>query len=66
MSAVVKEYVIDPEDRARADLYDFLGLLLVKPADAGLLGQVCNLKGDDTPLGQALTLLAKIASVTSA
>ncbi|MCV0424576.1 MAG: molecular chaperone TorD family protein [Roseibium sp.] len=66
MSAVATEYVIDPEDRARADLYDFLGLLLVNPADAMLLSQVAGLHGNDTPLGAALNTLAKVASVTSA
>ncbi|MES0812177.1 molecular chaperone TorD family protein [Roseibium sp. SCPC15] len=65
MSAVSMEYVIDPEDRARADLYDFMGLLLVKPADAELLQKLAGLKGDDTPIGNALSVLAKIASVTS-
>ncbi|WFE90960.1 molecular chaperone TorD family protein [Roseibium porphyridii] len=66
MSAVVKEYVIDPEDRARAELYDFIGLLLATPADASLLAQVAGLKGDDTPVGETLNTLAKIAGVTSA
>lgn len=65
MSAVMTEYVIDPEDRARSELYDFLGLLLVRPADAALLGQLAGLDGDNTPLGQALGVLAKVASVTS-
>lgn len=66
MSAAMTEYVIDPEDRARSELYDFIGLLLVRPADAALLEQVAGLKGDDTPLGNALNVLAKVASVTSA
>ena len=65
MSAVVTEYVIDPEDRARSELYDFLGLLLVKPADEELLNQISSLGGDDTPLGIGLSVLAKIASVTT-
>ncbi|MEP3429877.1 MAG: molecular chaperone TorD family protein [Roseibium sp.] len=65
MSAVVTEYVIDPEDRARSDLYDFLGVLLANPADDALLRQVAALKGDDTPLGSALGVLSKVASVTS-
>ncbi|MEP1934353.1 MAG: molecular chaperone TorD family protein [Roseibium sp.] len=65
MSAVVTEYVIDPEDRARSDLYDFLGVLLANPADDALLKQVAALQGDDTPLGSALGVLSKVASVTS-
>lgn len=66
MSAVVTEYVIDPEDRARSELYDFLGLLLVSPATPELLEQIAGLKGDETPLGEGLQLLGKIAAVTTA
>lgn len=66
MSAAVREYLIDPEDQARADLYEFLGLLLAKPAEAGLLNQISSLKAEDTPIGRALGLLSKLASVTSA
>ncbi|WP_306147678.1 MULTISPECIES: molecular chaperone [unclassified Roseibium] len=65
MAAVVTEYVIDPEDQARADLYNFLGVLLAKPADNDLLKQIAALSGDDTPLGTILKTLAKLASVTS-
>jgi TorA maturation chaperone TorD len=65
MAAVVTEYVIDPEDQARADLYNFLGVLLAKPADVDLLKQIVALSGDDTPLGTTLKTLAKLASVTS-
>ncbi|WP_428522835.1 hypothetical protein [Roseibium sp.] len=65
MAAVVTEYVIDPEDQARADLYNFLGVLLARPADNGLLKQIAALSGDDTPLGTTLKTLAKLASVTS-
>jgi TorA maturation chaperone TorD len=65
MAAVVTEYVIDPEDQARADLYNFLGVLLAKPADVDLLKQIAALSGDDTPLGTTLKTLAKLASVTS-
>ncbi len=65
MSAEQKVYVIDPEDRARADLYDFLGLLLARPADAQVLARVAALQGDDTPIGEALGTLARLAGVTS-
>ncbi|WP_422021287.1 TorD/DmsD family molecular chaperone [Roseibium sp.] len=65
MAAVVTEYVIDPEDQARADLYNFLGVLLAKPADNDLLRQIAALSGDDTQLGTTLKTLAKLASVTS-
>jgi len=65
MSAVAREFIIDPEDQARSELYDFLGLVLARPADADLLGQIAALRGDETPLGQALAMLAKIAAVTT-
>lgn len=66
MAAVVTEYVIDPEDQARADLYNFLGVLLASPADSDLLRQIAGLSGDDTPLGTSLRTLAKISAVTTA
>ncbi|MFC6657793.1 molecular chaperone [Roseibium salinum] len=66
MPAVAREFIINPEDQARSELYDFLGLVLARPADAALLGQIAGLRGDDTPLGNALDLLAKIAAVTRA
>jgi len=55
---------ICPEDRQRADLYNFLGLLLAGPPDAMLLAQVASLSGDDSPLGNAITALAKLARVS--
>lgn len=51
-------------DRARADLYNFLGALLAGPPDEMLLSQTAGLSGDDTELGQAIGTLAKMARVT--
>ncbi|MEX0348137.1 MAG: molecular chaperone [Paracoccaceae bacterium] len=51
-------------DRARADLYNFLGTLLAGPPDDMLLSQTAGLTGDDTELGQAIGTLAKLARVT--
>lgn len=51
-------------DRARADLYNFLGALLAGPPDEMLLTQTAGLSGDDTELGQAIGTLAKLARVT--
>ena len=65
MSAVAREYIIDPEDQARSELYDFLGLVLAKPADGQLLAQIAELRGDETPLGSALSTLARVAAVTT-
>jgi len=55
---------ISDMDRARADLYNFLGALLAKPPDEMLLAQTAALSGDDTELGQAIATLAKMARVT--
>lgn len=65
MSAVAREYIIEPEDQARSELYDFLGLVLAEPADAALLAQIAKLHGGDTPLGETLTTLARVAAVTT-
>jgi TorA maturation chaperone TorD len=55
---------IDPEDRLRADLYNFLGLLLARPADQLLLDQTARLSGDDSALGQAVSGLARVAKAS--
>ena len=59
-----KEADISNEDRMRADLYNFLGVLLSRPADEMLLAQVKSLSGDETPLGQAIATLAKVAALS--
>ncbi|WP_371931799.1 molecular chaperone [Mameliella sp. MMSF_3552] len=55
---------IAEEDRLRADLYNFLGLLLAGPPDEMLLAQTAGLSGDATEMGQAIGTLAKLAKVT--
>lgn len=55
---------IAEEDRARADLYNFLGALLARPADEMLLAQTAGLAGNDTELGQAIATLARVAKVS--
>lgn len=55
---------IPEEDRLRADLYNFLGLLLAGPPEEGTLTMTAGLTGDDTPLGTAINALAKIARLT--
>lgn len=59
-----EEFQINDMDRARADLYNFLGALLAAPPDGGLLTQTAGLRGEDTDLGRAITTLAKLAKVT--
>lgn len=55
---------ISDEDRLRADLYNYLGLILARPPDQMLLDQSAALSGDDTPLGQAIQGLARVAKVS--
>lgn len=52
------------EDRMRADLYNFLGVILARPPDELLLAQTKSLTGDDSELGQAITTLAKVAALS--
>ena len=56
---------IDPEDRLRADLYNYLGLILSGPPDRMLLDQTAGLSGDASPLGRAIDQLAQVAQVTT-
>jgi len=55
---------IADEDRLRADLYNFLGLILAGPPDEMLLAQTKSLTGDESDLGQAISTLAKLAKVS--
>ena len=54
-----------PEDRLRADFYNFLGLLLAAPPDQMVLDQTAGLSGDDSELGRAVQSLARVARVTT-
>lgn len=64
MSAAQTSPSVSEEDRLRADLYNFLGLILSAPPDELLLAQTAGLTGDDTDLGQAITRLADCARTT--
>jgi TorA maturation chaperone TorD len=55
---------IATEDRLRADLYNFLGLILSAPPDQFLLDQCAGLSGDDSDLGQAIGALSRIAKLS--
>ena len=57
---------IAEEDRMRADLYNFLGLLLATPPEPQVLKRAAQLQGDATALGQGIGALARVARVTSA
>lgn len=58
------EITVAQEDRLRADLYNFLGLMLAGPPDQLLLDQCAGLSGDETELGQAIAGLARVAKVS--
>ncbi len=48
----------------RADIYGLLATLLSAPPDAATLRQLTTLSGDASPLGAAVTALAKVAAQT--
>ncbi len=63
MNAAV-DIAVNPEDRMRADLYNFLGLILSGPPDELLLSQCAGLTGDDSDLGAAIANFARVAKVS--
>lgn len=63
MSAA-EDITVAPEDRLRADLYNFLGLMLAGPPDQLLLDQCASLSGDDSDLGQAIAGLSRVAKAS--
>jgi TorA maturation chaperone TorD len=65
MSEALKKEIPE-EDRLRADLYNFLGVLLSGPPDETMLSMTAGLSGDDSPLGEATTTLAKMAKLSKA
>lgn len=64
MNIAVDLAEIPQEDRLRADLYNYLGVMLAAPPDQMLLDQTAALTGDDTELGQAINGLARVAKVS--
>ena len=61
--AATRDAPLGEEDRLRADLYDFLGALLARPAGETLLAQTAGLRGDDaTELGRAVRALSGLAA----
>ncbi|MEO9573537.1 MULTISPECIES: molecular chaperone TorD family protein [Marinobacter] len=56
---------ISDEDRARAQMYRLLGVLLGGPPSSELLRGLVTLEGDDTPIGSASRNLAALAQRTS-
>jgi TorA maturation chaperone TorD len=52
------------EDRLRADLYNFLGLMLSGPPNQLLLDQCAGLSGDESELGKAISGLSRVAKAS--
>ncbi len=61
MRSKSKARSVPDEDRLRADLYNYLGLILARPPDQLLLDQTAGLSGDDTEIGRAIRVLSSIA-----
>ena len=55
---------VSQEDRSRADMYNFLGLVLARPADEILLQQMSQLSGDQSELGKAVETLKRVSKVS--
>ena len=64
MNDAARKVEVSEEDRLRADLYNFLGLLLSAPPDQLLLDQAAGLAGDSSELGEAIAAVARVAKVT--
>ena len=54
---------VAPEETFRAGLYDLLAALMRGEPDPAILASVANMKGNTTPLGQALQSLCHLARV---
>lgn len=59
-----QDIAVASEDRLRADLYNFLGLILSGPPDQILLDQCAGLSGDDSELGKAISGLSRVAKAS--
>ncbi|CUH77722.1 chaperone protein TorD [Tritonibacter multivorans] len=59
--ALEAKTTVSEEDRLRADLYNYLGVMLAGPPDQMLLDQTAELQGDDSDLGRAINTLARVA-----
>ena len=64
MTATAQHVDVIEEDKLRADLYDFLALLLSGPPSKELLAQTAALTGDESDLGAAIKSMARVAALT--
>ena len=54
--------IVSEEDALRADMYDFLASLLRSEPSDDLIEKIAQLSGDDTPIGNACAVLARLAN----
>ncbi len=60
MNATAPQIDITQEDQLRADMYNFLALLLAGPPSKDTLKQTAALAGDDSALGEAINAMARV------
>ncbi|NOR62587.1 MAG: molecular chaperone TorD [Rhodobacteraceae bacterium] len=66
MNATATEMNISEEDQLRADMYNFLGLLLSGPPSKETLSKTAALQGDESAMGEAINAMARVTKATSA
>jgi len=66
MNAIAANIEISEEDRLRADMYNFLGLLLSNPPSKDTLDKTKALSGDESPMGAAINTMARVTKATTA
>lgn len=64
MTAPSPTHHIGEEDQLRAQMYDFLGLLLSQPPSVDVLQQTRGLSGDSSDLGEAINAMARVAKAS--
>jgi len=65
MNATASKVDITEEDQLRADMYNFLGLLLAGPPSKDTLEKTEALVGDDSKLGEAINAMARVTKSMS-
>ncbi len=66
MNATATDMSITEEDQLRADMYNFLGLLLSGPPSKETLSKTAALQGDESAMGEAINAMARVTKATSA
>ncbi len=66
MNTAATDIKIPEEDRLRANMYNFLGLLLARPPSKEVLEKTAALSGDGSEMGDAVNAMARVAKATKA